>query len=266
MVHHLAPLLHAHDGCPDVVEHGGETQAHADDGDGHQRLHGAGGGQRGGQDDHGDDDDLAQRAVDEVAGGLPPQGSPGGAGPVVEGGGQAAVAGGGLAGSQGALAAGDLDDAGGELALGGLGDGLAAVQQTAREAHESGEQGRGQRQQEPQAPVPGPGADPDDHACGSSGGEQVHEVGGGLPQGHHLLAHGPGQGAGGVGSEPAQGQARDPVTHRVMDVVHEAQRPRHAHAPSLEVADGRAETENDQYDEPAAEGQPPSGRTGRQSH
>jgi len=91
-------------------------------------------------------------------------------------------------------------------------------------------------------------------------------VGGGLPQGHHLLAHGPRQGAGGVGSEPAQGQARDPVTHRVMDVVHEAQRPRHAHAPSLEVADGRAETENDQYDEPAAEGQPPSGRTGRQSH
>ena len=91
-------------------------------------------------------------------------------------------------------------------------------------------------------------------------------MGGGLPQSNHLLAHGPGQGAGGVGGEPAQGQARDPVAHRVVNVVHEAQRPRHAHAPSLEVADSRAETENDQHDEPAAEGQPPSGGTGRQSH
>ena len=178
MVHHLTPFLQTHDGCTNVVEHGGETQTHADDGDGHERLHGAGDRVGGGQGDHGDDDDLTQCAVDDVAGGLPPQGAPRGAGSVVEGGGQAAVAGGGSARAQGALATGDLNDAGGELALGGLGNGLAMVQQTARSTHQPGEQGRGHGQQQAQAPVPGPGSGPDDHAGSARGGEHVHEVGG----------------------------------------------------------------------------------------
>nr|WP_232023138.1 hypothetical protein [Actinomyces viscosus] len=76
VVHHLTALLHAHDGPADVVEHGGEAQAHADDGDGHERLHGSGDGEGGGQADHGHDDDLAQCTVDDVTGGLPLQGAP----------------------------------------------------------------------------------------------------------------------------------------------------------------------------------------------
>ena len=97
MVHHLATFLHTHDVGADLINHGGEAQAHTDDGHGHERFHGATDGARGRQGDQGDDDDLTENTIDDIARGLPPQGAPGGPGTVVEGRGQATVAGGGPA-------------------------------------------------------------------------------------------------------------------------------------------------------------------------
>ena len=87
-------------------------------------------------------------------------------------------------------------------------------------------------------------------------------MGGGLPQGHHLLADGPRQDSGGIGVEPAQGQARDPVADRMMNIVHETEGSGHSSPLPLELRDGGDDAADDEDDEPAAEGQPPSGRTG----